>query len=123
VSRLGAVLLGLVLFALPFLKYGVGGHAHGPHTDHAPRHGGELLMVGDYHLERVVRGPAVEIFVSDALRRPVRPASARMLLDDGTERPLTWRDHRLVAPRPTAPGGALYEVTVSHGPVLSNRFH
>jgi hypothetical protein len=123
VSRIGAVLVGLLLFALPFLKYGVGGHAHGPHTDHAPRHGGELRMVGDYHLERVVRGPRVEIFVSDALRRPLRPSAGRMLLDDGTERPLVWREHRLVTSRVPDAGGAVYEVTVADGPVLTTRFH
>lgn len=120
-SRLGAVALGLVLFALPFARYGFGGHEHAPHSDHAPRHGGQLLMVGDYHLERVVNGDVVEIFLSDAMRRPVRPASGRVLLDDGSELPLAWRSHRLVGSRPGPASGARYELTVAGGPVLSVR--
>lgn len=61
-----------------------GAHDHGAHgggsdpkahQDHNPRHGGVVTMEGDNHVEIVV-GPdgAVDLFVSDAVRKPIDPA-------------------------------------------------
>ena len=75
-----AVALGLVLGASPFLRYAVGEHVHGkPHMDHAPRHGGQLGMVGDHHVEIVRRDGRVEVYVSDAYRRPVEATRGKLV--------------------------------------------
>ena len=49
-----------------------------PHVDHAPRHGGVVMMSGDVHLELVV-GPSGSVFLypSDATRTPIPPAEAQ----------------------------------------------
>jgi hypothetical protein len=39
----------------------------------------------------------VEVFVSDAARRPLRPNAVSVRLDRGAELALEWRDHRFVA--------------------------
>ncbi len=49
-----------------------------PHVDHAPRHGGVVMMSGDVHIEMVV-GPSggVLLYPSDAARRPIPTAEAQ----------------------------------------------
>ncbi len=75
-----AVALGLVLATVPFLRYAASEHDHGKaHMDHTPHHGGQLGMVGDHHVEVVRRNGRVEVFVSDAHRRPVDAASGRLV--------------------------------------------
>ena len=92
----GAVLLGLALGSAPFLRYSLGG-AHGPaHTNHEARHGGLLLMVGDHHLELVRLGGAIEIYTSDAHRRPIRPVGGSVSFDGGEAQTLAWNGYRLV---------------------------
>ena len=84
--RIGlAIAFGLALSSLPFLRYLHLGHATLPHVDHAPRHGGQLHMVGDRHLELVRRRGRIEVFTSDALRQPVavRGGSLRQPLLSG----------------------------------------
>lgn len=46
-----------------------------PHADHAPRHGGVVTMEGDLHVEIVVAADgAVDLYVSDSVRRPIPPS-------------------------------------------------
>lgn len=103
--------MGLALFALPFLQSGVGSrHEDGPHMDHRPHHGGSLLMLGNHHLEIVERGDTLEVHVSDAGRRPLRPSAATVRFDDGEKRPLAWTRDRLVVPKPAAYAWADYRI-------------
>jgi hypothetical protein len=77
---ISAVALGLVLATIPFLRYAASEHDHGKaHMDHTPHHGGQLGMVGDHHVEVVRRNGRVEVFVSDAYRRPVEAVSGRLV--------------------------------------------
>ena len=46
-----AIAAGLALSAMPFLRYIHVGHALLPHTDHAPRHGAQLRIVADDHID------------------------------------------------------------------------
>jgi hypothetical protein len=98
-----AAAAGLFLATLPFWRYLPLGGVLGAHMDHEPRHGGQLGMTGDHHIEVVRRRGQVEVFVSDALRLPIAPASGVVIFDRGTPAPLTWENHRLIAPdRPAA---------------------
>ncbi len=43
-----------------------------PHGDHEPRHGGVVTMVGDHHVEIVVRREGtILLYPTDAIRRPI----------------------------------------------------
>lgn len=123
-KRLGFLAAGLVLFALPFLSLGVGGGHHdelGPHMDHWPRYGGQLMMIGDYHLEIVDAAPAIEVYPSDARRRPLTAASGRVAFDAAPPLPLTWHSDRLVAPAAAGWRSVAVEVTLTDGQVLAVR--
>lgn len=109
--RIGlAVAAGLALGALPFLRYVHVGHSALPHTDHAPRHGGTLLMVSDYHIELLRRGGRIEVFVSDATRRPVAVSAGWASFGGGEAVPLSADNQRWVAP--DAPMRPAVEITV-----------
>lgn len=121
-TRLAALGAGAVLFALPFLQSGLGrthSHDSAPHMDHAPRHGGVLLMIGQYHLEIVEAGHAVELYVSDALRRPLRPRSGSVSFDGRPAQVLDWSGYRLTATTPPVYGAAEYSIAFEEGPPLS----
>ena len=64
--------------------------------DHAPHHGGQLGMSDDRHVEIVRRAGRVEVFVSDARRRPLAVAGGSMTLDGVTTVPLFVAGDRLV---------------------------
>jgi hypothetical protein len=117
VTRLAAVATGLALATLPFLMF-LGDDAHDatPHADHAPRHGGRLVMVGDHHLELVERDTLLEVYVSDAVRRPLRPSAARLVDANGAERALGWADSHVVV---TPPLEGRLELTLDGGAVLA----
>jgi hypothetical protein len=95
--RLAALLAGLILAGLPYLVYGTSSHSHAPHADHAPRHGGDLFMLGDYHVEVVRRPQRIEVFLSDSVRKPQRPERGSLELLGGGKVPMRWEDQRLVA--------------------------
>ncbi len=49
-----------------------------PHADHEPRHAGVVTMVGDVHVEIVVRRDGgIRLWLSDDVRRPIAPRDAR----------------------------------------------
>jgi hypothetical protein len=120
-----AVLAGAVLFTLPFQLYLHGETHHADrsaaHADHDARHGGMLVMVEDHHLEIVVSDGRVEVFVTDALRKPVRPAGGSVVFDDGTTANLAWQSHRLTAAAPPHFAWADYEVRLEGGAALAIR--
>ena len=123
-SRIAAAGAGLMLFALPFFQSGLGeSHAHGPgpHMDHSPRHGGTLVMVGDYHLEVVEGTQTLEVYVSDAERRPLRPLAARVTFDDGAPHELAWSGYRIVAARPQRYAWADYRIVLDNHEPLTVR--
>jgi hypothetical protein len=92
-----AVGAGLFLATLPFWRYVPMSGGIGAHMDHEPRHGGQLGMIGEHHVEVVRRRGRVEVFVSDATRRSVRPRSGTLVFDREQQAPLTWDDHRMTA--------------------------
>lgn len=111
-----ALAAGCVLFALPFLQSGLAdSHSHGagPHMDHDARHGGILLMVGDFHVEVVDGDRTVELFVSDAERRPLRPLAAEASYAGRRQGEVRWESYRLVAPKPPGPVAAEYRIMVN----------
>jgi hypothetical protein len=123
VRKVGFVAAGVVLCALPFLSLGAGvdPHTHGqsePHMDHDPRHGGLVLMVGDHHLEVVDHGDAIEVYTTDARRRPLEPAKGRIVLDETQPLDLSWEHSRLVV-RDVPPSKFVdCHVTLADGTVL-----
>ena len=120
-----AAVVGLGLFAMPFLRYGLGGghsHAAGPHSDHGARHGGHLVMLHDYHLELVEHPDSVELYLSDSFRRPLRPASCTVAFDRETTTPCEWRSHRSVVLKPVDAQSGLYQIHVDGGPPLTLKF-
>ncbi len=110
-----AVAAGLLLAALPFLLYGTSTHDHTAHTDHAPRHGGELFMVGDHHLEVVRAENRIELFVSDGSRRPQRSAEGQVELSDGARTAMRWYRGRLVADVESGSSARRFSVTLPDG--------
>lgn len=120
-----AVLAGAVLFTLPFQLYLHGGSHHDgrsqPHADHDARHGGTLVMVDDHHLEIVTAAGRIEVYVTDALRRPVQASGGSARFDDGTTTPLAWQSYRLVAEAPRGFVWADYEIRLADGIVLAIR--
>jgi hypothetical protein len=97
--RIGlAVAAGLALAALPFLRYLHLGHPALPHSDHAPRHGGALVMVGEHHVELLRKDGRFEVFVSDATRQPVAVSEGWVTRGERTRVPLEPHGDRLAAP-------------------------
>ncbi len=116
-----ALAVGALLGAAPFLRYTAPGHAV-PHANHDPRHGGQLVMVGDFHLELVARDGAVELFTSDALRRPLTPRLGSVTFDGGPAQPLRWESQRMVAAAAHGAREAVVAVELTDGTRLSHRF-
>jgi hypothetical protein len=96
VRLLGAIALGCSLAAVPFLRYRFGSPHPTAHSDHGARHGGVLGMVGDLHLEVVRRGGRIEVYTSDAYRRPLEAIGGDIAFGDGSAAPLTWEGTHLV---------------------------
>jgi hypothetical protein len=118
-----AIACGLVLAGLPFFQSGLGnrGHAGAFHMDHSPHHGGQLLMLGNHHLEIVEKDTVLELFVSDAERRPLRPESATIAFDRDPARSFAWSSYRMTVDRPAAYDWADYRIELASGPPLTIR--
>jgi hypothetical protein len=99
-----AVVAGVVVASAPFWHYAAPPWSPAPHGDHEPRYGGVLGMVGDHHVELVRSARGTGVYVSDAWRRPVRPASAWLVVDGGSRIDLRLEDDALVSDAPL-PGG------------------
>ena len=122
---LGAVLLGMVLFTFPFVRYGFGGdhaHAAGPHMDHGPRHGGHLVMLRNAHVELIDNRDHVEVYLSDAKRRPVRPTSCEAAFDGAAPQPCEWRRYRSVVAKPKSALVGRYAITTNDGSRLELKY-
>jgi hypothetical protein len=117
-----AIIAGLVLAMLPFLHYTHPGGSADAHMDHEPRHGGQLGMVGDHHIELGRRQGHIEVYVSDAWRRPVRPKQGWILFDRGEKRSLRWDEHRLVGMDSVAARVAETVVILADGTQLAISF-
>ena len=101
---------GLVLATFPLLRYRHFGAPSGPHADHESRFGGQLGMTGD-HLVELVRGKGkIEIYVSDAVRRPVHARSGSAIIDGGEKALLEWAGYRLLGE--DKPGARVIDVEV-----------
>ncbi len=114
-----ALATGSFLFAVPFLHFGIPGAAH---SDHAPRHGGQLGMVGDHHLEVVRRGDTIEVFVSDAWRRPLTARGGRLRFDRAATRPLRAAGDHLIGPDIAGSREVEAQVTLPDGTALALSF-
>jgi uncharacterized membrane protein YphA (DoxX/SURF4 family) len=74
-----------------------------PHADHAPRHGGVVMMSGDLHVEMVVSpSGGVFLYASDAVRAPIAPGECQ-----GTIRIERAGSKSILQLRPDALSGAL----------------
>jgi hypothetical protein len=91
-----AIVAGLLLGTMPMWRYAHFGGSVESHMDHEPRHGGQLGMVGDAHVEMVRRLGKVQVYVSDAWRQPLAAADAWAVFDRSTKSPLQWDGHRFV---------------------------
>ena len=122
-AHAAAVIVGLALFATPFVRYGLGGsHDGAAHMEHGPRHGGQLLMVRNHHVELVTRGAEVEVYVSDFERRPVRKAHGEVVVDGRARSPLVWKKYRLVGAAPPPGARADYTLRTPDGGTVSFRY-
>ncbi len=121
-GTIAAAALGCVLASLPFLHFAHFGEHGAAHADHEPRHGGQLGMVGDYHVEVVRRRGQVQVFVSDAWRRPIESARAWAVFDDGPPQPLGWSNHRHVGRYVAGAQRIGVEILVSDGTHLATSF-
>lgn len=110
-----AIALGLVLAALPFARYRLAAPHPAAHADHAARHGGIVGMDGDLHLEIVRRPDRVEVYPSDAYRRPLRARAGRLTFTSGRAVELAWDGVRLVGPTDPGARGASCTVELADG--------
>jgi hypothetical protein len=122
-SIAGATLAGLALAGLPFFQSGFGHRgAHGAlHMDHEPHHGGRLLMLGDHHLETVEKDGALELYVSDAERRPLRPEAATIAFDGEAAAPMEWSGYRMTVSLPARYAEAEYRIALAGAAPLTIR--
>jgi hypothetical protein len=93
--------------------------------------GGQVADAGNYHLELVARGDALEAFVFDAADKPLTPAgfkaTALLVIEGKTQRiSLEPSGNRLAGKAtvtlPTSPKGAV-QLTAPDGKTASARFN
>ena len=119
---ISSIVVGLALFAVPFLRYAHFGDAAAAHADHRPRNGGVLRMVGDYHLEVRRRIGRVEVFASDAVRAPVRARAGWVSFGGAHREPLQGAADRLSTLDRFPRQDLRVEVELGDGTVLSSEF-
>lgn len=117
-----AVVAGLIVASLSFWHYAAPPGSSAPHGDHEPWYGGQLGMVGDHHIELVRGERDTEVYVSDASRRPVRPASASVVVDGGSPIDLRPEGDAVVADTPLQGREATVTAVLSDGRRLEISF-
>lgn len=58
-------------FALPSAAYAQHKHSHGHGHVEKGKNGGQMTEAGDYHVELVAKGGAIEVYVSDHDDKPI----------------------------------------------------
>lgn len=108
-------------FAFPAAAHDVG---KGPN-------GGRIADAGNYHLELVARGDALEAFLTDAAEKPLAPTgfkgTALLVIDGKTQRVLlepsgNRLSGKAVITLPASPKGAV-QLTAPDGKTTSARFN
>lgn len=117
-----AIAAGLLLATMPLWRYARIGGLGESHMDHEPRHGGQLGMVGDAHVEVVRRLGKVQVFVSDAWRRPLPAANAWAVFDRANRQRLEWSADRFVGDDDPAAREVEAVVTLADGQRLAISF-
>jgi hypothetical protein len=118
VRRLGAIVLGVGLAAAPFARYRFAAPHPTAHADHGAHHGGIVGMVGEVHLEVVRRTGVIEIFPTNAYRRPLVARGGRVSFPGGQSVPLAWHADRLRAQDDPTARAAGCEVILADGRVV-----
>jgi hypothetical protein len=124
VKLAAAIALGVALALLPFLQFAVGhGHSHSveAHADHTSKHAGRVAMVGDHHMEVVESDEKLRVFVSDALRRPLRPQRGDVRFDDGERLAMEWRTSHFSIRRESPRFATDLSIELDDGMVLEAR--
>jgi hypothetical protein len=111
-----------LILALPALAHDV---VKGPN-------GGRVAEAGDYHVELVAKGPAVEVFLTDASDKPVAPAGFKgvaILVIDGKSvrvalEPIdgTGLSGKATSGLPAEPKGVV-QITSPGGKTAQAKFH
>ncbi|MBM4245909.1 MAG: hypothetical protein FJ148_19235 [Deltaproteobacteria bacterium] len=120
-ERLLALLATPVLAVLPLLAFV---HSqthvdpHAPHGDHRPHRGGDVVMLGDVHVEVVRTDAVVHLYLSDPVRRPLPPGEGRAVHADGSSTPLATEGDHLVARGRAARFAEHYEIVPASGAPL-----
>ena len=117
-----AAVAGLVVASLPFWRYAAPLFSPIPHGDHEPWYDGQLGMVGDHHIELVRGEYDTHVYVSDASRRPVRPARASVVVDGGPPIDLRAEEDYVVADTPLHGREATVTAVLSDGSRLTITF-
>ena len=80
------------------------------------------MMLRGYHAELVEHGDAVELYLSDESRKPLRPAHCRVTFEGHDAKDCEWRSYRSIVEKPPDALSGLYELSPETGPALTFRF-
>ncbi len=121
----------VLAFAMPGAAHAQHKHGHGHSHAETGKNGGQMAEAGDYHVELVAKGGAVEVYVSDHDDKPVAIAgykglailsaggkTQRIALEAGDGGKLTGK---ATADLPAQPKGVV-QITPPGGKTVSAKF-